>query len=51
MKDFFKNGEDVEIAVVVDNLFAVMLKVKVVDHVDVAKIGGGGFVGDVDGMT
>ena len=51
MKDFLKDWEDVEVTIIVDDLFAVMLEVEVVDHVDVAEVGSGGFVSNVDGVT
>ncbi len=51
MEDFLKNREDIEVAIIVDDLFAVMFEVEMVYHVNVAKVGGGGFIGDVDGVT
>ena len=51
VEDFFEDWENVEVAIVVDDLFAVVFEMEVINHVDVAKVGGSGFVGDVDGMT
>ncbi len=50
MEDFFENGEGFEVAIVVDDLFTVVFEMEIINHVDVAKVGSGGFVGDVDGM-
>ena len=50
MEDFFEDWEGLEIAVVVDNGFAVFVEVEMVDHVDVAEVGSGGLVGNVDGV-
>ena len=48
MKDFLKDWEDVEITIIIDDLFAVVVEVEVVYHVNVAKVGGGGFVGNIN---
>ena len=44
------HGEGLQVAVVVDGGGAVGLQMEVVDHVDVLEVGGGGLVGEVDGM-
>ena len=53
--DLFKhdlqNGEDLYVAVVVDGGNAVSLQMIGVDHVDVAHIGGRGFIREIDGMS
>ena len=50
VEDFFEYGEDVEIAIVIDDLFAVMFEMEMVNHVDIAEVGSSGFVGDIDWM-
>ena len=46
--DLAEDGEGVDVAVVIDGDFAVGLEVEGVDHVDVAEVGGGGLVGEID---
>ena len=50
LEEGVEDGEDLDIAVVVDGGLAVGLEVEGVDHVDVAQVRGGGLVGDVDGV-
>ena len=44
------NGERFDVAIVVHGRLAVLFEVERVDEVDVVQVGGGGFVGDVDGV-
>ena len=45
-----EDGEYLDVAVVVDGCLAVGFEMEGVDHVDVVEVGGGGLVGDVDGV-
>ena len=45
-----EHGKDFNVAVVVDGGLAVGFQVEGVDHVDVVEVGGGGLVGEVDGV-
>ncbi len=48
--DFFENREGFEVAIIIDDLFTVVLEMEVINHVDIAEVGSGSFVGDVDGV-
>ena len=48
MEDFFEDWEDIKVTIIVDDLFAVMFEMEVVNHVDVAEVSSSGLVGDVD---
>ena len=50
LEDGVQHGEDLDVAVVVDGGLAVGLQVERVDHIHVAEVSGGGFVGHVDGV-
>ena len=45
-----EDGEDFDVAVIVDSGLAVRLKVEGVNHIDVIEVGSGGLIGDVDGV-
>ena len=49
-EDGVEDGEYLDVAVVVDGGLAVGFEVEGVDHVHVVEVGGGGLVGDVDGV-
>ena len=48
VENFFEDGEGFEVAVVIDGLDAVFVEMEMVDHIDIAEVGGSGFVGDID---
>ena len=50
VEDGVEHGEYLDVAVVVDGGLAIGFEVEGVDHVDVVEVGGGGLVGDVDGV-
>ena len=50
LKQATKDGEGLDIAVVVDRRFTMSLQVEVVNHVDVIQVHGGRLVGDIYGV-
>ena len=50
LEDGVENGEDLDIAVIIDGRLAVGLQVEGVYHVDVVQVRRGGFIGQVNGV-
>ena len=51
LKQAAKDGEGLDIAVVVNRRFAVSLQMEMVNHVDIIQVNSGRFVGDVYGVV
>ena len=48
LKDGAQDGKDLDVTVVVDRLDAIGLQVEGIDHVDIAQVHGGSFIGHID---
>ena len=50
LEDGIQHGEDLDVAVVVDGSISIGFQMEGVDHVDIAEVGGGCFVGHINGV-
>ena len=49
-EDFFEDGKSFKVTIIIDGSNAVFVEVEMVNHVDIAEVGSGGFVSDIDWM-